>query len=103
MKIAILLGAALLGSAGVAATPAEAQRYGYDRYDRGYDYGDRDWRRDRDWRGDRDWRSDRDWRDGRRHYGWNGNRGWGRDRSRTVCHWERGYYGRQRVCYRVHR
>ncbi len=99
MKIAMLIATALLGTAGAVATPAEAQRYGYDRYD-GYRY-DND-RHDRDWRDRREWHDDRGWRDGRRYWNGNGDRGWGRDRSRTVCHWERGYHGRQRVCYRVH-
>ena len=100
MKIAILVGAALLGAAGVAPVQADAQRYGYqDRYD-GRGQG---WRDDRGSRGDRNWRGDRRWRDGR---GWRGDRGWNRGyraRGRTVCRLERGYYGPIRRCFRINR
>jgi hypothetical protein len=101
MKIAILIGAALLGATGVAAAPADAQRHGWnDRYDRGdrYDRDDRGWRDDR-----RSYRHDgghRHWNRGE-HRGW--NRGWGRDRSRVVCRTHRGYYGPVRRCFRIHR
>ena len=105
MKIAILIGAVLLGTAGVAATPAEAQRYGWDDRYRG-GHGDRYDRGDRHDRWGREDRYGRDWRDGRRSYRGNGrgwNRGWGRDRSRIVCRTYRDYYGPVRRCFRVHR
>jgi hypothetical protein len=93
MKIAILVGAALLGT-GIAAAPAEAQGYGrYDGYrDRGYRH---DYRYDRHDRYDR-----RDWRGGRG-YGW--NRGWRGGRGRLVCRVRPSYYGPVRRCFRVYR
>ncbi|WP_374943638.1 hypothetical protein [Sphingomonas sp.] len=102
MKIAILIGAALLGATGVAATPAEAQRH--DRHHGGGWQGDRGWHGDRGWRGDRHWRGDRGWR-GNRGYGWNRGARWhgGYARSRVVCRVERGYYGRERRCFSVYR
>ena len=73
-KFKTMIAALAVGSAMVAAVPAEAQRY-----DRG-GYGDRGWRGgDRGWRGDRDWRGGRDWRGDR--YGYRDYRG------------PRGYYG----------
>ena len=104
MKIAVLIGAALLGTAGIAATPADAQRDGWnDRYDRGWN-GDRGWRDDRRWNNGGGWRGDRNGYGNRR---WNGNRGWngGRrwNRSRLVCRTYDGYYGPERRCFRVNR
>lgn len=81
MKLAILIGAALLGTAGIAAAPAEAQRH--DRW------GDRGWHGDR---GGHHYRGDR------RHRGprWRGGYG----RPRVVCRVHRGYYGPVRRCVR---
>ncbi|MES2337576.1 MAG: hypothetical protein V4537_05720 [Pseudomonadota bacterium] len=100
MKFIAIAAAGLIAASGLAATPAEAQRYGY-----GYDRGHDGWNDGRNWRGDRrDWRDDRrGWRGDNR--GWRGDRGrgWGRDRSRVRCTWVRGWYGRERQCYRVYR
>ena len=88
MKLIALAAAGLVAATALTPVPAAAQRYGYG-YDRGYHdgYG-------------RDYRRNRHWREGRR---WRGGRGWRGDRGYTRCRWVRGYYGRQRQCYRVYR
>ncbi len=76
MKIIALAAAGLLAAGTCAATPADAQRHGWN-----------------DWRG---WNDGRNWDRGR---GWNGNRGYGRPRVR--CQIVRGWYGPERQCWRV--
>lgn len=85
MKLAILIGTALLGTAGIAAAPAEAQRYDSGRDRGGY----------RGWHGDR---GGHQYRGDRRHLGprWRGGYG----RQRVVCRVHRGYYGPVRRCVR---
>jgi len=102
MKIIDILGAGALAATAIAALPAEAQRYGHDGYRDG-----RGWHDD----GRHGWRDDgrRDWRDGRgydRRYHDGGRRGYRhgyRVRTRTVCEWQRSYYGPVRRCFQVRR
>lgn len=91
--IALLSAGALAAGTMMAAAPADAQRYGYDRgyghhhdrdYDRGYDRHHHDWRR-------------HDWRRG--YY----RGGYGYHRGRVVCRVHRGYYGPVRRCFRIYR
>jgi len=105
MKLIAMIGAAALAAGTiVTATPADAQRYGWDRGDRGWnDRGgfDRGWNDRRGY--DRGWRGDRGW-----HRGWDRGRRYGYDggyygRGRVVCRIHRGYYGPERRCFRVYR
>ena len=101
MKIIAWAAAALIAAGTVTAAPADAQ---------GRDYGWRDGRGWQDGRGyDRgrgwdDYRDDRrggGWDRGRHRYGW--DNGYGHARPRVVCRKVRGYYGRERRCFRVWR
>ncbi|MEH3159342.1 MAG: hypothetical protein PGN08_10705 [Sphingomonas taxi] len=98
MKLIAMFGAAaLMAGTVLTATPAEAQRHGWDRGDRDgwHDRGRRGWDRQRGWDRGRGYGYGRD-------YGYNrGNRGW--NRGRVVCRMERGYYGPVRRCFRVYR
>lgn len=103
MKLVALFSAVALATGTlVAATPAEAQRHGYERgYDRGHHRGyDRGWNRGPDRRVHRGYNRGR-------HYGYDRGRryGYGRGygRSRVVCRVQRGYYDPVRRCFRVYR
>ena len=87
MKLVTLLSAGALaaGTLVAAATPAEAQRWGYGQ--------------DRGWHGGHHYRPYR--RGPVYGYGTRPYRGYGR--SRVVCRVHRGYYGPVRRCLRVYR
>jgi hypothetical protein len=114
MKIIALFAAgALAAGTLISASPADAQRHGWDgprgdqRDGRGWDGprggGGRGWHDGRRWDGPRHgYRGDRGYRGYgggyRGDYGYRGPRGYGR--SRVVCRIERGYYGPVRRCFR---
>jgi hypothetical protein len=115
MKIIALFAAgALAAGTLISASPADAQRHGWDgprggprgdqRDGRGWDGprggGGRGWHDGRRWDGPRHgYRGYRGYSGGYRgDYGYRGPRGYGR--SRVVCRIERGYYGPVRRCFR---
>jgi hypothetical protein len=86
MKFIAFAAAGLMAAAALTPVPADAQRRGHG-YDRGHHGG---------------WNNGGQWRGNHGGYGHRGSRGW-RGRGYTRCHYVRGYYGRQRQCYRVYR
>jgi hypothetical protein len=99
MKIIAMLGAATLAIGAIGATPADAQRYGWDGHRGGPGWNGGGYRGGHGYRGDRGYRG---YRGGYRHRGYRGYRG-GYGRTRVVCRVQRGYYGPVRRCFRVHR
>lgn len=92
MKLMALTIAGVVAASALAPVPASAQRWHDDRgWHEGRPGPDGRWHRPPPPRG-----YDRDhYRDGRR---------WHRGpRFRTVCRWQGGHYGRQKVCWRVRR
>ena len=88
MKLAVAAAIAM-GSIGLAASPAAAQRDGWRDNDGRWHDGDRDSRwRDRD--GDR-WRDGRRWNSGH-HYGWRNHR------RHQDCRWVWRHHHRERFC-----
>ena len=88
MKLITMTAAGLLAASALAPVPAEAQSRGWTGYDRSWQDG-RGYHRD-----------DRRYRNNRR---WNNNRRYRAPRARSVCRWERSYYGRVQRCFRVYR
>jgi hypothetical protein len=101
MKIIAMLGAAALAMGALGATPAEAQRGGWDGHRGGHGWnGGGGYRGDRGYRGYRGGYGNRGYRGYRGGYGY---RGGGYGRSRVVCRLQRGYYGPVRRCFRTFR
>ena len=100
MKISAMLAAGALAATGLAAVPAEAQRYGYGYGYRGDAYHHHRGDRFGGYRGGDGFRGYRD--DFRRH-DWRGRGRWDRryyGRPRVTCRIVRGYYGPERRCFR---
>lgn len=82
MKLMALTIAGVVAASAMTPAPADAQR----------------WRDGRGWHSGRYWHGGRYYYPPRRAYRARYRRAY---RGRTVCRWQRGYYGARRVCYRV--
>ena len=102
MKMIAFAAAGLIAAGTLSATPADAQRHGWQDgrgWDdgRGFDRG-RGWDRGRRWDRGRGWDRGRRWNGGRRYAG-----GGYYGRPRVTCRWVRSYYGPERRCFSIYR